>query len=54
MRSIWSEENKNKLRRKIWVELASVQKDYGLVTAAELEDLKKHQDDIDLERISEI
>jgi adenylosuccinate lyase len=54
MRYIWSEENKNKLRRKIWVELASVQAEYGLVSKTELEDLKKHQDDIDIERISEI
>jgi adenylosuccinate lyase len=54
MRHIWSEENKNKLRRKIWVELASIQKEYGLVSEEELTDLKNHQDDIDIERISEI
>src|SRR3989338_3739664 len=54
MRNIWSEENKYKIWRRIWVELASAQKDLGLVTDAELNDLKKHQDDIDIERIWEI
>src|SRR6266498_255536 len=54
LRNIWSEENKNKLRRKIWVELASVQSEYGLISQEELEDLKKHQNEIDIERISEI
>ena len=54
MRNIWSEENKYKIWRKIWVELASAQKDLGLVSSAELEDLKKHQNNIDIERIWEI
>jgi len=54
MRKIWSEENKNKLRRKMWVELASAQTAYGLVSQEELDDLKNHQDDIDIDRISEI
>src|SRR5688572_24422032 len=54
MRAIWSEENKFKIWRKIWVELASAQKEHGLVSEEELDDLKKHQDDIDIERIWEI
>ncbi len=54
MRHIWSEEHKNVLRRKIWVALASVQSEYGLVSKEELADLQKHQADIDIARISEI
>jgi adenylosuccinate lyase len=54
MRHIWSEENKFKTMRKIWVELASVQKDLGLVSQEELDDLKKNQNEIDIERIFEI
>ena len=54
MRSIWSEENKFKIWRKIWVELASAQAEHGLVSKEELDDLKKEQDNIDIERIWEI
>lgn len=51
MRVIFSEENKYKLWRKIWVELARAQHSMGLVSKEELEDLEKHQDEIDIERI---
>lgn len=54
MRYLWSEKKKNILRRKIWVALAEIQSEYGLVSKKEVQDLKKHQDDIDIERISEI
>src|SRR3989344_9653339 len=54
MRGIFSEENKYRLWRKIWVELARAQKKEGLVGKEELEDLEKHQDDLDIERIWEI
>lgn len=54
MREIWSEAYKNTLRRNIWVALAEVQHEFGLVSEEEFADLKKHQDDIDIERISEI
>jgi len=54
MRRIWSEENKFKTMRRIWVELASAQKDLGLVTQEELDDLKNNQNTIDIERIFEI
>ncbi len=54
MRKIWSEENKYKLWRKIWVELAKAQHKFGLVSKEELEDLEKNQDEIDIERIWEI
>lgn len=54
MRQIFSEENKYKLWRKIWVELARAQHKFGLVSAEELKDLETHQDDLDIERIWEI
>ena len=54
MRRIFSEENKYKLWRKIWVELARAQSKMGLVSKEELEDLEKHQENLDIERIWEI
>ena len=51
MRKIWSEENKYKLWRKVWVELARAQNKMGLVSAEEIDDLKRHQKDLDIERI---
>ncbi len=54
MRQIFSEENKYKLWRKIWVELARAQAKEGLVGKEELEDLEKNQNNIDIERIWEI
>ncbi len=54
MRRIFSEENKYRLWRKIWVELARAESKNGLVGKEELEDLEKHQDEIDIERIWEI
>lgn len=54
MRQIFSEEHKYKLWRKVWVELARAQNKLGLVSKEELEDLQKHQDEIDIERIWEI
>lgn len=54
MRSIWSEINKRKLWRKIWVELARAQHKLGLVSKDELEDIVKHQNDIDIERAHQI
>ncbi|MDO8573497.1 MAG: adenylosuccinate lyase [Candidatus Daviesbacteria bacterium] len=54
MRKIFSEENKYKLWRKIWVALARAQSKEGLVSKEELEDLEKHQANLDIERIWEI
>jgi len=51
MRHIFSEEYKYQLWRRIWVALAEVQHQAGLVSAAELSDLKKHQNNIDIPRI---
>lgn len=54
MRKIFSEENKYKIWRKIWVELARAQNKEGLVGKEELEDLEKNQENLDIERIWEI
>lgn len=54
MRQIWSEENKRKLWRKIWVALAKAQHKEGLVTKEELDDLIAHQNNIDIEKARKI
>lgn len=54
MRRIFSEENKYRIWRKIWVSLARAQYKQGLVSKKELDDLKKYQDDIDIKRILKI
>lgn len=54
MRQIFSEENKFRLWRKIWVSLAKAQYEAGLISKEELEDLKKNENEIDVERILEI
>lgn len=54
MRGIWSERHKYELWRRMWVELARAQKKAGLVTRDELEDLEKHEKDLDVSRILEI
>ena len=46
MREIFSEVNKRKTWRKVWVALARAQSKLGLVTKEELTDLVKHQDKI--------
>ncbi len=54
MRSIWSEEHKRRLWRRIWVALAEAQMQAGLVSREQVEDLHLHQDQIDLERAHQI
>lgn len=54
MRSLWSEENKRKTLRHIWVVLAEVQSKVGLVTQEQLKELKEHESQIDIERASAI
>lgn len=51
MRQIFSEENKFKIWRKIWVALARAENKAGLVSDAELEDLEKNQNNIDIQKI---
>ena len=50
MRKIWSEENKRKTWRRLWVLLAEVQSEFGLTTAEQVADLRTHMEDIDVAR----
>lgn len=50
LRSIWSEVHKRSLWRKIWVALAEIQAEYGLVRQDQVEDLRAHSVDIDIQR----
>lgn len=50
MRSLWSEEQRRRLWRRLWVALAEVEAGYGLVQPAQVEDLRAHADEIDLPR----
>ena len=54
MREIFSEINKRKTWRKVWVALAHAQSKLGLVTKEELADLVKYQDKIDIKKAHEI
>ena len=54
MKEIWSERNKRLLLRKVWIALASAQNRAGIVSDAQLDDLKAHASDIDIERALEI
>jgi len=54
MRRLWSEQNKRLLWRQIWVALAEMQAEYGLVTAEQTADLRAHMTGIDLPRALEI
>jgi adenylosuccinate lyase len=50
MRAIWSETNKRRLWRKLWVNLAEVEVEFGIVKPEQLSDLKKNADHIDLKK----
>ena len=54
MRRLWSEEHKRRLWRRIWVALAEAEREAGLVSEAELDDLRAHQDEVDIARSLEI
>ncbi|MFH1086268.1 MAG: adenylosuccinate lyase [Chloroflexota bacterium] len=54
MRALWSEIAKRKLWRRIWVALAAVQAEAGLVTAEQVGDLQAHAEGIDLARAEEL
>jgi adenylosuccinate lyase len=54
MRKIFSEKHKYELWRKIWIALAETQHQVGLVSKEELDDLKKNEKDIDIEKIFEL
>jgi len=48
MRSIWSEEYKRRLWRRIWIALAKTESRHGLVSATQIEELESHADEIDM------
>lgn len=54
MREIFSEANKRKIWRKLWVQLATEQQKAGLLKEAELEDIKKNANNIDIDKSHEI
>ncbi len=54
MRQLWSEHEKRRLWRRIWVALAEVQSGFGLVTPEQVSDLRLHMDEIDIPRALEI
>jgi adenylosuccinate lyase len=54
MRRIWSETNKRLTWRQLWLALAEVQAEYGLVTQTQLADLKQHVGAVNIRRALEI
>lgn len=54
MRAIWSENHKRRLWRRIWVALAQIQAEYGLVRPDQVEELRRCQDQVDIQRALEI
>lgn len=54
LRELFSEKMRRRLWRAVWVALAQAQSDQGLVAEAELEDLRAHAGEIDVEAAIEI
>jgi adenylosuccinate lyase len=54
MRRIWSEAYKRKLWRRLWMALAEVQSEFGLVNKDQLADLRQHMSQVDMARALEI
>ncbi len=54
MRRTWSESHKRLLLRRFWVALAQAQHEAGLVTAAQVEDLRANQARVDIARAEAI
>ena len=54
MRRIWSEVNKRRIWRQIWVILADVQSEFGLVHPQQVAELRSHQDDVDMSRSMQV
>ncbi len=49
LRTLFSEEERRKLWRAVWVALAQAESRFGLISAAEVADLRAHAGDIDIE-----
>lgn len=54
MRRIWSEKNKRRLWRQVWVALAEVEAEFGLLSASQVEELRQHVEQVDLDRSLQI
>lgn len=54
MRHIWSETNKRRLWRRLWVALARTQAEFGLVTVSQVNELEAHAEDIDIDTALQI
>ena len=54
MRRLWSEGEKRRLWRRVWIALAEAQQAAGLVTPEQVADLRAHAATIDLARAAEI
>ncbi len=54
MRQVWSENNKRRLWRRIWIALAQAQTEFGLVRMEQVEMLRTHSDDVDVEQALQI
>jgi adenylosuccinate lyase len=54
MRQVWGEVNKRRLWRMIWVALAEVQSEFGLVTAEQVADLRSQAQQVNIDRSFEI
>ncbi|MFN2146959.1 MAG: adenylosuccinate lyase [Anaerolineales bacterium] len=54
MRALWSELAKRRTWRRVWVAVAQAQAAAGLVTAIQVDELRAHAGDVDLERALEI
>src|SRR5271154_1276579 len=49
LRELFSERERRRLWRAVWVELARSQERSGLITPAELEDIRAHANDVDID-----
>jgi adenylosuccinate lyase len=54
MRHLWSEVYKRQTWRRLWVALATAQCEAGLVTSAQVDDLRTHMHDVDVDKAHEI
>ncbi len=54
MRQLWSEAHKRLLWRQIWLALAEVEAEFGLVQPGQLDDLRQHVTDLDVPRALQI
>ena len=54
MRRLWSEANKRRVWRRIWIALAEVQAEFGLVSLEQVNNLRAHMDAVDVPKALEI